>query len=257
MPRIIVPVTKVEKLNEYRVYPHFAQAPYFAVIDVLTKDNYKVSIVQNPIRFEPSYGFGGMGRGMGKMEEVEYTMIVDGEPRILKPFGKIETELYNLRKDPKQQYNVLEDNKDIAKELGWAKDRDEMRKLPLEKQKELQIKTAERVAEMKNVIVDTHCTVKTPQGYMPGLPEWVIKRLNPRTIVIVEADPEEIYRRRQKDKTRKRDPDTIEEINEHQQMNRAIAMAYAALSGATVKIVFNHDNAIDEAVEQAKPVLQD
>ena len=52
-----------------------------------------------------------------KMEEVEYTMIVDGEPRILKPFGKIETELYNLRKDPKQQYNVLEDNKDIAKEL--------------------------------------------------------------------------------------------------------------------------------------------
>ena len=146
---------------------------------------------------------------------------------------------------------------DIAKELGWAKDRDEMRKLPLDKQKELQIKTAERVAEMKNVIVDTHCTVKTPQGYMPGLPEWVIKRLNPRTIVIVEAYPEEIYRRRQKDKTRKRDPDTIEEINEHQQMNRAIAMAYAALSGATVKIVFNHDNAIDEAVEQAKPVLQD
>ncbi|MCD6108546.1 MAG: adenylate kinase [Thermoplasmata archaeon] len=145
---------------------------------------------------------------------------------------------------------------DIAKELGWAKDRDEMRKLPLEKQKELQIRTAERVAEMKNVIVDTHCTVKTPQGYMPGLPEWVIKRLKPKTIVIVEADPEEIYMRRQKDKTRKRDSDTIDEINEHQQINRAIAMAYAALSGATVKIVFNHDNAIDEAVEQAKPVLQ-
>ena len=145
---------------------------------------------------------------------------------------------------------------DIAKELGLARDRDEMRKLPLDKQKELQIRTAERVAEMKNVIVDTHCTVKTPQGYMPGLPEWVIKRLNPRTIVIVEADPEEIYMRRQKDKTRKRDPDTIDEINEHQQINRAIAMAYAALSGATVKIVFNHDNAIDEAVEQAKPVLQ-
>ncbi|RLF29942.1 MAG: adenylate kinase [Thermoplasmata archaeon] len=145
---------------------------------------------------------------------------------------------------------------DIAKELGLARDRDEMRKLPLNKQKELQIRTAERVAEMKNVIVDTHCTVKTPQGYMPGLPEWVIKRLKAKTIVIVEADPEEIYMRRQKDKTRKRDPDTIDEINEHQQINRAIAMAYAALSGATVKIVFNHDNAIDEAVEQAKPVLQ-
>jgi adenylate kinase len=33
-------------------------------------------------------------------------------------------------------------------------------------------------------------------------------------------------------------------------------MAYAALSGATVKIVINHDNAIDEAVEQAAPVVR-
>ena len=109
---------------------------------------------------------------------------------------------------------------------------------------------------MGNVIVDTHCTIKTPQGYMPGLPEWVITRLKPRTIVIVEADPEEIYRRREKDKTRKRDPDSIEEIAEHQQINRAIAMAYAALTGATVKIVYNHDNALDEAIKQAEPVLK-
>ena len=145
---------------------------------------------------------------------------------------------------------------DIAKELGIAKDRDEMRKLSLEQQKELQIKTAETVAKMGNVIVDTHCTIKTPQGYMPGLPEWVIKRLKPRTIVVVEADPEEIFNRRAKDTTRNRDPDTVEQIAEHQQINRAIAMAYAALSGATVKIVYNHDNAIDDAVKQAEPVLR-
>ena len=33
-------------------------------------------------------------------------------------------------------------------------------------------------------------------------------------------------------------------------------MAYAALTGATVKIVFNHDNAIDEAVKEAEPVVK-
>jgi len=109
---------------------------------------------------------------------------------------------------------------------------------------------------MKNVIVDTHCTIKTPKGYMPGLPERVVKKLNPITIVVVEANPEEIYNRRAKDATRDRDPDSEEEISEHQQINRAIAMAYAALTGATVKIVFNHDNAIDEAVKQAVPVLK-
>jgi adenylate kinase len=145
---------------------------------------------------------------------------------------------------------------EIAKEIGLAKDRDDMRKLSLEQQKELQIKSAEKIASMKNVIVDTHCTIKTPKGYLPGLPEWVIKKLNPTAIVVVEADPEEIYNRRANDPTRSRDPDSKEQIAEHQQINRAAAMAYAALSGSTVKIVFNHDNAIDAAVKEVAPVLE-
>jgi len=144
---------------------------------------------------------------------------------------------------------------EIAIESGMVEDRDQMRKLSLEQQKDLQIKSAEKVASMGDVILDTHCTVKTPKGYMPGLPEWVIKTLKPTAIVLVEADPKEIYNRRAGDPTRNRDPDTEEQINEHQMMNRAAAMSYAALSGATVKIVFNHDDAIDAAVKQAAPVL--
>jgi adenylate kinase len=145
---------------------------------------------------------------------------------------------------------------DIAKEIGLVKDRDEMRKLTLEQQKELQIKSAEKIASMGTVILDTHCTIKTLKGYLPGLPEWVIKKLNPTAIVVVEADPKEIFDRRASDSSRNRDPDTKEQINEHQMVNRSAAMAYAALSGATVKIVFNHDNAIDAAVKQAAPVLK-
>jgi len=145
---------------------------------------------------------------------------------------------------------------DIAKEIGLVKDRDEMRKLTLDQQRDLQIRAAEIAGGMKNVVVDTHCTIKTPKGYMPGLPESVIKKLKPNTIVLVEADPEEIYNRRLKDITRNRDPDSKDKIAEHQQMNRAVAMAYAAISGATVKIVFNHDNAIDAAVKEAAPVLE-
>jgi adenylate kinase len=145
---------------------------------------------------------------------------------------------------------------DIAKDLGLVKERDEMRKLTLDQQKDLQIKSAKKIASMGNVILDTHCTVKTPKGYMPGLPEWVIKKLNPTAIVVVEADPEEIFNRRANDPTRNRDPDSKEQIEEHQMINRATAMAYAALSGSTVKIVFNHDNAIDAAVKQAAPVLE-
>ena len=145
---------------------------------------------------------------------------------------------------------------DIAQEIGLAQNRDEMRKLTLEQQKDLQIKSAEKIASMGNVILDTHCTVKTPKGYLPGLPEWVVKRINPTAIVVVEADPQEIYNRRAGDPRRKRDSDTVEQIEEHQMINRAAAMTYAVLSGATVKIVFNHDNAIEDAVKQAAPVLK-
>jgi len=145
---------------------------------------------------------------------------------------------------------------DIATDLGLVKDRDEMRKLTLDQQKQLQIKTAEKIGKMKNVILDTHCTIQTPKGYMPGLPEWVLRKLNPTAIIIVEADPQEIFNRRAKDATRNRDPDSIEKIAEHQMMNRAAAMAYATLTGATVKIVFNHDNALEAAVKEAEPVLQ-
>jgi len=145
---------------------------------------------------------------------------------------------------------------EIASEEGIVKDRDDMRKLSVQQQKELQIKAAEKVGSMGNVILDTHCTIKTPKGYMPGLPEWVIKKINPASIVLVEASPKEIYDRRANDPTRNRDPDSEEEINEHQMMNRAAAMAYASLTGATVKIVFNHDNKLDDAVKQASPVLK-
>ena len=145
---------------------------------------------------------------------------------------------------------------DIAKEVDLVQNRDDIRKLTLEQQKNLQIKSAEKVASIGNVILDTHCTVKTPKGYMPGLPEWVVKKINPTAIVLVEADAEEIFNRRANDSTRNRDPDTKEQIHEHQMINRSTAMAYAVLTGATVKIVFNHDNAIDDAVKQAAPVLE-
>ena len=136
------------------------------------------------------------------------------------------------------------------------KSRDEMRKLPPDQQRVIQRKAGETIAKMGDVIVDTHCTVKTPKGYLPGLPLWVLEALKPDAIVLVEASPKEIHGRRAKDATRERDPDTVEAIDLHQQINRAASMAYATLSGATVKIVYNHDKKVNEAIEQILPVVR-
>lgn len=51
------------------------------------------------------------------VEEAEITFIVDGEPRVLKPFGRVDTELYDLRADPRQSVNVLSEEMDVAVDI--------------------------------------------------------------------------------------------------------------------------------------------
>ncbi|MCD6331212.1 MAG: adenylate kinase, partial [Thermoplasmata archaeon] len=113
----------------------------------------------------------------------------------------------------------------MAKKEG-IKDRDEMRKLPYEKQRELQRKAAEEIAKKDNIIIDTHCTIKTPYGYLPGLPHDVLQILKPERIILIEADVEEILQRRKKDEEiRQRDKESKEEMEEHQLMNRIAGMS--------------------------------
>ena len=144
---------------------------------------------------------------------------------------------------------------EAASAAGLVQSRDEMRRLPPERQKEIQRAAATRIAVMGTVVVDTHCTVKTPAGYLPGLPAWVLEELQPSAIVLVEADPAQILRRRQGDATRKRDEDTLESIVEHQEYNRRFAAAYATLTGATVHTVVNREGQVEDAVRQLRPVL--
>ncbi len=144
---------------------------------------------------------------------------------------------------------------DVARRKELVQGRDEMRRLPAETQKAVQRDAALAIQAMGEVIVDTHCSIKTATGYLPGLPAWVLEALKPSTIVLVEAKPEEILRRRQNDATRKRDEDTLEAIAEHQEYNRRFAAAYATLTGATVHTVHNHDNQVERAIAAILPVV--
>jgi adenylate kinase len=136
--------------------------------------------------------------------------------------------------------------------------RDALRKLPAETQKKIQAEAAKEIkarSENDNVIVDTHCTINTPAGFLPGLPMWVLEELQPDQFILVEAYPDEIIYRRLNDDTRERDRQKAKDIELHQQMNRATSMAYATLTGATVKIVTNHDNHLDSSVKRLVDVL--
>ena len=148
---------------------------------------------------------------------------------------------------------------DLAIEKEIDDNRDALRKLPAETQKEIQAKAAKRIkerSEKDNVIVDTHCTINTPAGFLPGLPIWVLEELQPDLFVMVEANPDEIIYRRMNDDTRSRDVEKASNIQLHQEMNRAASMAYATLTGATVKIIYNHDNHLPQTISKLVDVLK-
>jgi adenylate kinase len=147
---------------------------------------------------------------------------------------------------------------EVAKEKNMVDNRDELRKLSPDIQKELQLLAAKKIkekSESENVIVDTHCTINTPAGFLPGLPEWILNELKPNSFIIIEANPDEILIRRLSDETRNRDKEMTKIISLHQEINRATAMTYATLTGATVKILENHDNELDIIVSKMVETL--
>ena len=148
---------------------------------------------------------------------------------------------------------------DEAVKGGLVEHRDEMRKLDHKVQKELQMKVARRIVEMARtepVLIDTHATIRTPVGYLLGFPREVIEVINPNFIVIIEATPSEILGRRLRDLKRDRDVETEEQIERHQDLNRAAAVSYAMHSNALIKIIENHeDKGLEEAVYELVKVL--
>ena len=149
---------------------------------------------------------------------------------------------------------------EIARERGLVKDRDEIRKLPMSVQVELQEQAAMRIEELargdRDLIVDTHCLIKTPYGYFPGLPQRVISRLRPSLIALIESNPRDIVRRRGKDVKRNRDLEEEEEIRDHQLMNRMAAVAYSALTGANIVIIRNVEGKVEDAVNELVEVVE-
>ena len=137
-----------------------------------------------------------------------------------------------------------------AKEDG-LKDRDDLRKLTVEEQKNLQKKAAEKIAEHQEniVIIDTHAFISTKEGYYPGLPHYVIQILKPTHFIAVSAKPDEIYNRRTNDATRDRDIISIGSIKKELDVQDAMLSSCSVLSGSPMKVVLNTEGKVEEAAD--------
>ena len=138
--------------------------------------------------------------------------------------------------------------------------RDELRKHNFEKQKEIQLEAAKLISQMKNhyvLVVDTHMFIRTSVGAFPGLPEYVIKELDPSMLVLIEANPEDITKRREKDQTRKRDNQTFQDVESDLEWCRKTAAACAIITGAPVSIINNEEGLPDKAVKQILDTIKE
>jgi len=143
-----------------------------------------------------------------------------------------------------------------AKKNG-IKDRDELRKLPLDEQQKLQKTAAEKISQLNDdvVIIDTHAFIVTNEGFYPGLPDHVLKILHPSNFISVSAKPEEIYYRRIRDDTRNRDIDSIASIKKELSIHESMISTCSVLSGSPIKPILNRKGKIEEAANDIISII--
>ena len=147
---------------------------------------------------------------------------------------------------------------EIAKEEDLVDSRDDMKTLGVEEYKKIQKQAAEAIyeeAEENDVIVDTHAAIKSPHGYIPGLPEWTLKNLDPSKIIMIKAEPEELWNRVKED-DRDREHDSVEEIADYQNVAREMAATGSVLTGAYLKVIENPDGQAHVAAQELVKTLR-
>ncbi|HET7642385.1 MAG TPA: adenylate kinase, partial [Nitrososphaeraceae archaeon] len=137
--------------------------------------------------------------------------------------------------------------------------RDEIRRLSISEQKNLQNTAAEKISQISSdvVIVDTHLFINTKEGYYPGLPFDLLNNLKPTNLILITANPEEIYHRRQNDSSRNRDMISIDSIKNDIDVSKMLILCCSVVSGAPFKILSNHENSITDCTEKMVSLILD
>lgn len=148
---------------------------------------------------------------------------------------------------------------ETAKEKGLVKTRDEMKELPQDEYKDIQMEAASKIsetAEEEDVLVDTHAAIKSPYGYVPGLPEWTVNNFDPDKIVIITASAKQIYKRSQGDSDREREHDSVEEVKLYKNISREMASTAAVMSGAYLQLIENRPRKTQAAAQKLVNTLR-
>ncbi len=145
----------------------------------------------------------------------------------------------------------------IARERFKLNNRDEIRSLATEDFRMLQSRVVRKLAAIESsYILNTHASVKTLNGYYPGLPRYVLEQLPIECFVYIHAPLNQIIERRNKDKTRMRDVETIENLREHDEMNRNYLASYSMFCNSPVKFLVNEKGQLHKCVDDLCNIIK-
>ncbi len=156
-----------------------------------------------------------------------------GKTAILR--GVKEAELFSVGTEMLGEY---------SKEFG-VKDRDQMRRMMIprpEDAERIRHAVLKRAVEKTGTIaIDTHASIKSENGYIPGFSHEDLKLLNGqiKAIIYIDADTKDLMERREKDKTRIREHDTEDALMQHREINVALTSTYSLYLGVPLYVIKN------------------
>ncbi len=148
---------------------------------------------------------------------------------------------------------------DLFEKQGRHIHRDHMRRQDITLQTRIQQKAARKIARMagkSTLVVDTHMFVRTVDGLWPGTPRRVLDALDPDLIVLIEADAEEVAKRRMGDSSRQRETKNVEDAQADLEWSRYMASANAVLVGVPIQIVHNREGHQRKAAEDLLGIIE-
>ncbi len=146
----------------------------------------------------------------------------------------------------------------LFKRRGKGIHRDHMRRQDISLQSMIQQQAAQEISKTRTrstLVVDTHMFVRTKDGIWPGTPRRVLEGLRPDMIVLIEADPKEVAKRRSADTTRERETGNVEDVKTDLEWSRYMAGANAVLAGVPIQIVHNRSGRPREAAEDLLRII--
>ncbi len=149
--------------------------------------------------------------------------------------------------------------KDIAIRKGYVKNRDDVRYLPIKIATGLRKAAIDHIGRMHgNIVIDTHASVERGDRYFPGMPLEVLKGLGGLAgIIYVDAETDDIIKRRKSDKNRKREIESARTIDMQRLINIAMISNISAHLNISIYIIENDGGMLQSAEKDFKAALKD